>query len=58
MMDVADVQEAFVRKDLFGFGLTDTVHLFAFSGVAIIPLKSDYIVQVYYRFHLVIKVQG
>ena len=45
-------QEAFVCKDLFGLGLTDTMLLLALSGVAFIPLKAGNPVEVYYGLHV------
>ena len=58
MTGVPVEQKAFVCKDLFGFGLTNAMPLLALSGVAIVPLKANYVAKVNYRSHLPVRLPG
>ncbi len=58
MTDVPVEQKAFICKNLFGFGLTNAMPLFTLSGVAIIPLKTNYVAKVNYRSHLPVRLPG
>ena len=58
MTGVPVEQKAFVCKDLFSFGLTYAMPLLALSGVAVIPLESDYVAKVNCWTHLQIRLQA
>ena len=58
MLKVMNDQQRLVCKNLLGFPLTDPMALFAFSSVALVPLKGNYLGEDNDRWYTTVKVQG